>query len=143
MFKVEHTVKVTITEEDMKSLIIEKLATTHPSIVVDSIDFSQKLKPTRMEVEVIAHAGEDGEVVVADAEIEVEEDQLELFEAEDSQPSKPTRKPKAKKDPEPEPEEAESESEEETEIEIEEDPATAFLAGEESDDEEEEDPFAD
>lgn len=127
MFKVEHSVNITIDEAGLKQLIIDEIARQNPTIQVDDITFTQRRKPsTEIEVSVSGHVEGDAPVHTP-VNVEVEEEVTE----------------EAPTEPETEEEEADL------------DPASQLLADESSDDvddlladeEEEEldedDPFAD
>lgn len=65
MFKVQHSINIEIDEKGLKQLIIDEIARQNPTIVVDDIKFTQRRKPTEIEVEVAGHVEDaDGNRVV-------------------------------------------------------------------------------
>ncbi len=129
MFNVQHSISIEIDEKGLKQLIIDEIARQNPTIVVDDIKFTQRRKPTEIEVEVAGHVEDaDGNKVVtaSTATATVVEEVEEAIE-----------------------EEAEEEAVEQEEEVL--DAASQLLAEESLDDmladeepeEEEEDPFAD
>lgn len=54
-FVINHTLSISITEDDLKRLIIDEIHRQDPTIVVDDIAFTQKRNPTAIETAVSAH----------------------------------------------------------------------------------------
>lgn len=60
MLEITRSVSISIDEDGIKQLILDKIAETDPSIVVDNINFTQSRKPTRIIADIEAHM-ESGE----------------------------------------------------------------------------------
>lgn len=86
--KVISQVKIAITQADIEEMIKAKIAAHDSNINVDGIEFTQRRNPTRMDVEVTAHYGDQQSEQEPEVETqpevvtEVQEEELPVVEAE-------------------------------------------------------------
>lgn len=88
MLEIKRSVSISIDEEGIKQLILDKIAETDPSIVVDNINFTQSRKPTRIIADIEAHM-ESGESrpKTAKTDLPKEEPEVDLDEEEELDPA--------------------------------------------------------
>lgn len=88
MLEIKRSVSISIDEEGIKQLILDKIAETDPSIVVDTINFTQSRKPTRIIADIEAHM-ESGESrpKTAKTDLPKEEPEVDLDEEEELDPA--------------------------------------------------------
>lgn len=88
MLEITRSVSISIDEDGIKQLILDKIAETDPSIVVDNINFTQSRKPTRIIADIEAHM-ESGESrpKTAKTDLPKEEPEVDLDEEEELDPA--------------------------------------------------------
>lgn len=134
-FVINHTLSISITEEDLKRLIIDEIYRQDPTIVVDEISFTQKRNPTLIETAVSAHVetGNSGAVHRNVVDKGTAEEAQQVMEEVAKAPKKSTKA----KTPAEEFLEAEKQEEDEEDESVED-----LLANATESEEEEDDPFA-
>lgn len=141
-FVINHTLSISITEDDLKRLIIDEIQRQDPTIVVDDITFTQKRNPTSIETAVSAHV-ETGNTQSVHRNVVDKGTPEEAQNVVEEVTKKSTKKPKSAKTPAEEFLEAEDDltAVPQDEIEEEEESIEDLLSNSSEDEAEEDDPF--
>jgi hypothetical protein len=65
MFQIEHAIKITVTEEALRQLVVDQIKRQDPSIDVTEVSFTAKRNPTTIEVTVTGCVNNGTKPVVA------------------------------------------------------------------------------